>query len=164
MLSEVLARRFAERNKYDLPDLIIVDGGIVHLKRIVDFFELNNIKNITVISVAKGRDRNSGNEMIYTKDGTIMLDKTSKLKHYIQLLRDEAHRFAISGYRKRALASTDNSILDNIPGVGKIRKKKLLTSFGSVKNLKEASLDEIKNIAGIDKKMSKVIYQYLNKE
>jgi excinuclease ABC subunit C len=164
MLYEVLTRRFSERNKYNLPNLMIIDGGKGHLKVVVDFLRLHCINDIIVISIAKGRDRNSGNEVIYTTDNTIILDKSSKIKQYIQLLRDEAHRVAISGYRKRALSSFDQSILDNIPGIGKVRKQKLLTFFGSVKNLKEASLEEIRNVTGIDSKMSKMIYQYLNKD
>ncbi|MBP9792073.1 MAG: excinuclease ABC subunit UvrC [Rickettsiales bacterium] len=164
MLHEVLTRRFSERNKYNLPDLMIIDGGKGHLKVVVDFLSLHCINDIFVVSIAKGRDRNSGNEVIYTRENTIILDKSSKVKQYIQLLRDEAHRVAISGYRNRALSSFDQSILDNIPGIGKVRKQKLLTFFGSVKNLKEASLEEIRNVTGIDSKISKMIYQYLNKD
>lgn len=164
MLYEVISRRFAERNKYDLPHLMIIDGGKGHLKIVLDILKINHITNIVVIAIAKGKDRNSGNEIIYTNNDIIMLDKTSKLKQYIQVLRDEAHRVAISSYRKSALSSIDQSVLDSVPGIGKVRKRKLLTIFGSVKNLQKASLEEIRGVAGIDNKISKIIYQYLNKE
>ena len=164
MLREVLKRRFGEVRSHDLPNLLIVDGGKVHLKIAVDFFQRHSINGVYVISVAKGRDRNSGNETIYTQNNeAILLDKTNKLKQYIQLLRDEAHNFAISSYRKRSLSKINDSVLDDIPGIGKAKKKKLLTFFGSVTNLKNASLEEIENVVGIDSKTSKVIYQYLNK-
>lgn len=165
MLYEVLKKRFASDNDLTLPELIIIDGGKGHLKVVLEFFATHHIDGIKVISVAKGRNRNSGNEIIYTNDNNvIMLEKTSKLKQYIQLLRDEAHRFAISGYRRKALSSMDNSVLDNIPGVGVVRKKQLLTFFGSIKNLSAASVEEIEKVPGINKTMSELVYKYINKE
>lgn len=165
MLYEVLKKRFASDNDLTLPELIMIDGGKGHLKVVLDFFAIHHIDGIKVISIAKGRNRNSGNEIIYTNDNNvIMLEKTSKLKQYIQLLRDEAHRFAISGYRRKALSSMDNSVLDNIPGVGAIRKKQLLTFFGSIKNLSAASVEEIEKVPGINKTMSELVYKYINKE
>ncbi len=165
MLYEVLTKRFASDEILPLPELMIIDGGKGHLKVVLKFLAAHFIDGIKVISVAKGINRNSGNEIIYTNDNNvIMLEKTSKLKQYIQLLRDEAHRFAISGYRRKALSSIDNSVLDNIPGVGVIRKKQLLAFFGSIKNLSSASVGEIEKVPGIDKTMSELIYKYINKE
>lgn len=165
MLYEVLTKRFISDKKMPFPDLMIIDGGKGHLKVVLKFLASHGIDGIKVIGVAKGKNRNSGNEIIYTNDNNmIMLEKTNQLKQYIQLLRDEAHRFAISGYRKKALSSVDNSVLDNIPGVGAIRKRQLLSFFGSIKNLSAASLLEIEKVPGIDKNMSKLIYKYINQD
>lgn len=141
MMSEVLKRRFRrhkEAHKIALPDLVIVDGGKGQLATACKVLAEYNL-NIPIISLAKR------NEEIFIpgKKNSLVFPKNSQVFSLLQRIRDEAHRFAIIYHRQLMSCKTEKSVLDEIYGLGPKRKKALLSHFGSVKKIKEASLNEI---------------------
>ena len=115
--------------------------------------------------MSKGPDRNAGKEQFHmTKREVFTLDRDDKIMRYLQILRDEAHNFAIKSHRKRRSQNMRSSIIDNIEGIGPKRKKDLLHSFGSSEAIKNASLKELENIATIGKSMAKKIFHSLHQE
>ena len=178
MLNEVFRRRFKNINsdKKTNPDLIIIDGGKGQCNTACKVLKQLNIKNIIVIGIAKGKKRNAGNEKIYyssfkeyTPDeylqndslrNPLILKKNNAEMYFIQRLRDEAHRFAITAQRKKQKQSLTTSILNDIGGIGPTRKKILLLHFGSVKNISESTISELKKVKGISEKNAHKIYNY----
>lgn len=158
MLRQVLLRRFKDKTHEDV--FLIIDGGKGHQKVIDDTMVELGIK-IAYICVSKGRDRNSGNEIIYDHKGNEhMLDKRTSLKKFIQRLRDEAHRYAISTHRRRRKNDMFRTSLDHIPGVGAQRKKTLLNHFGSADAIKESTIEELSMVKGINQKVAETIYLF----
>lgn len=157
MLREVLNRRFQRTEKYDTPDLIIIDGGKGHMSTACEVFLELNI-TIPFVCMSKGVDRDSGHEqfhMPYKKVFTI--DKNESVMKYLQILRDEAHKFALTTHRKKRAKNIQSSILDAIPGIGDVRKKALLNYFGSHKAVFEASIADLIQVNGISKAVAKII-------
>ena len=163
MMREVLTRRFkrglSERN---LPDVIFIDGGEIQLRVALDVLHTLNISDVIAIGVAKGVDRNAGKETLYFADrAPLNLDFDNPLLHYIQRLRDEAHRFAIGTHRIKRRNDTLVSALDNIKGIGAKRKKALLQHFGSVHAIKAVSVEEIAKVEGISPALAQHIFDEL---
>lgn len=162
MMSEMLTRRL--KNTANLPELMIIDGGLGHMSTATKVCESLGV-NVFMISLAKGVDRNSGNETIYTSNkDVIILSKDEKIKQFLQVLRDEAHRFAITSHRKKRTAAMTKSKLDDVSGIGKKRKSKLLNFFGSLDGLKSASIEELQQVEGINKKVAEKIYSFFHKD
>lgn len=160
MLKTVLLRRFRERKH--LPDLLIIDGGKGHRSIVLDVLQELGLE-IEFMCISKGIDRNSGNEIIIDKFGKeFFLDKNSELKKFIQILRDEAHRFAITSHRIRRKNQMLDSKLLKIPGIGAVRKRSLLNYFGSVDNIASASVQEIAKVPGISIQVAEQIYQFMH--
>ncbi|MEM7617301.1 MAG: excinuclease ABC subunit UvrC, partial [Pseudomonadota bacterium] len=147
------------------PDLVIIDGGANHLNVVLDQLNSLNITDQKVIAISKGPKRKVGEEYIHLPNKPpYQLDKTSDLAHYIQKLRDEAHRFAISNYRKKHQKDLMKSSLDMIDGIGKTRKKALLNHFGSIKNIEKATINELLIVGGINKNIAENIYNFFHEE
>ena len=167
MLKEVLTRRFKramlEKGNYlTLPDLILIDGGkgqYSSAKEVLDDFGLYDLP---MIAIAKGKQRNSGNEIFFYKNRSFKFDKNDPTLFFLQRLRDEAHRFAISAHRTKRAKGIRKSLLDKIEGVGSIRKRALLNHFGSARAVESASFDEIKTVEGVEEKVAKKIYNYFH--
>lgn len=159
MMREVLTRRFKRGlNEGDLPDLILIDGGMNQLNVALEVLKELQVPDVLAVGVAKGEDRNAGKETLYFADRPpVNLEFDNPLLHYIQRLRDESHRFVIGSHRIKRTNDTLVSVLDEIGGIGAKRKRALLQHFGSVKALKEASLDEIANVEGISPLLAKQI-------
>ena len=163
MMREVLARRYAPQRMADQrfgarPDLIIVDGGRPQLN--VALGELARLGlDIPVAALAKAEEHLfcewSGADPIVLPNGSAGL-------YLVKQIRDEAHRFAVSYHRELRAKSVKSSVLDEIPGVGENRRKLLLNAFGSVKRLREASVEEISNVKGIPKNLASQIYGFLH--
>ncbi|MFZ0565587.1 MAG: excinuclease ABC subunit UvrC, partial [Chlamydiales bacterium] len=157
-LKEVLTRRYSRaKSKDDLPDLIVIDGGKGHLNLALEVLSLLDVSTVDVIAVAKekGRhDRGMTAEQIFVpgKEEPVSLKPNSEVLFLLQRIRDEAHRFAITYQRTRRGKKSLESALDTIPGIGPIKKKRLLTHFGSLKRLLQASPEEWKKVEGITKK------------
>ena len=120
------------------------------------------LNNIALISVAKGQDRNSWREILHLKDKKINLPPNDSLLFFIQRVRDEAHRFAITAHRLRRSKKTFDSIFDDLPGIGPKRKKILMLHFGSIEKIKNASKKELRNIKGITEKVINNLYDFFH--
>lgn len=167
MMREVLTRRFRrlqeEGNEANKPDLVLIDGGAGQLSVAMQVFEELGIHGIVLAAISKGPDRNAGREWFHMPDKEpFQLPVNDSLLHYIQRLRDEAHRFAIGTHRNKRSKAITQSPLDAIDGIGPTRKKALLSHFGSVKSLSGASVDDIAKVAGISPAMAQTIYDHFH--
>lgn len=167
MMAEVFKRRFTKLvNKPQLswPDLILIDGGKGQLSIVSSVLkDLGILDRITLVAIAKGPERNAGKETFFMngRDPFTLPPKTPVL-YYLQRLRDEAHRFAIGTHRSRRKKQMTSSPLDNIDGVGAMRKKALLSHFGSARAIKSASLHELVQVEGISVKLAQEIFDHFN--
>jgi excinuclease ABC subunit C len=169
-MGEVVRRRFAryleERNGDDPkkrkfaypPNLVVIDGGKGQLGRAVEAMDELGIDNVTTISLAKKM------EEVYLpgRSDPIQIPRSSEALYLLQQIRDEAHRFAITYHRLRRGKRMTRSALDGIPGLGEVRRKKLLRHFGSLKRIREASLDDIAAVPSIPKRVAEDVYRTLH--
>tara|TARA_B100000686_G_scaffold4007_1_gene4070 strand:- start:617 stop:2401 length:1785 start_codon:yes stop_codon:yes gene_type:complete len=164
-IQNIISRRLSKlKQENNLPDLLIVDGGKGHVKQANQVLQDLSIKNILTFGIVKGDRRLTKNDRIIDSQYIDITKKISK-KTLItfQILRDEAHRFAIVAQRKRLQSKQFNSKLDDIPGIGKTRKIEILRHFGGIDGVIKSSIDELKKVHGISNKMAKIIYNYLHK-
>jgi excinuclease ABC subunit C len=164
ILKEVLTRRFSKIKEGDpIPNLVLIDGGKGQFHVAKDVISSLGFHNIKIVGVSKGKNRNAGEEtLILDNNEERNPDKYSPTLHFIQMLRNEAHRFAITSLRKRKLRTISASELDNIPGVGPNRKKILLSYFGSVEAIKNTNLEQLLAVKGIDKKILIKIFNWFH--
>ena len=167
MMKEVLFRRFSKAIKeksgsLSLPDLILVDGGKGQYSVSREILNELGLHDLPILAVAKGKKRNAGEEKIYYEGKEYILNKNDPLLFFIQRLRDEAHRFAISTHRAKRKKNLSKSLLDQIQGIGKQRKRALLNHFGSARAVESASLDDLKAIEGIEDNIANKIYNYFH--
>lgn len=154
-MQEVLTRRYKRgKEENDLPDLLIIDGGKGHLNIALKVLGELNIISIDVIGVAKegGRhDKGMTAEQVFLPNikDPIRLNRTSPILFLLQKIRDEAHRFAITYHRKKRAKSTIKSSLDEIPGIGPVKRKTLLKHFGSLKQMLLATREELEQVKGL---------------
>lgn len=169
-MREVLERRCKRgRDENDLPDLIIVDGGKGHLNAALAILRELNIVTVDVIGIAKeeGRhDKGSTREQIFLPEikDPILLKSTSPILFLLQQIRDEAHRVAITFQRKRRSKKIIGSSIETIPGIGPAKRKKLLAHFGSLKKIKEASIEQLQEVKGLSKANIQAILDFQTKK
>ncbi|WP_406532159.1 excinuclease ABC subunit UvrC [Methanobrevibacter sp.] len=156
MMEELLTRRLKRVESDPEPDLMVIDGGKGQLGMVCGVLEKLNLTHIPVIGLAKEF------EEIYTPNSKrpIIIPKNSKALHLLQQVRDESHRFAITYHRKLRSDNIQASSLDNIAGIGKKRKINLLKEFGTIENIKKASVDDLAKIEGMNKKTAENVYNY----
>ena len=167
MIREVLDRRFKraiqEKGNYlTFPDLVLIDGGKGQYSSARETLNELGLHEIPVIAIAKGKFRNSGNETFFHNGKEFKFAKNDPTLFFLQRVRDEAHRFAISAHRAKRKKGISKSMLDQISGIGSIRKRALLNHFGSAKAVESASLDEIKTVEGVEEKVAKKIYNFFH--
>ncbi|MFP6711837.1 MAG: excinuclease ABC subunit UvrC [Rhodospirillales bacterium] len=170
MMREVLTRRFSRALKEDpdresgqWPDLILIDGGQGHLTITLEVFEDLGIIDVAVAAIAKGPDRNAGRERLFLPDKPpFSLDTRDPVLYFLQRLRDEAHRFAIGTHRARRGKRIERSPLDEIQGIGGMRKKALLHHFGSARAVAQAGMIDLETVDGISKAMAVKIYDWFH--
>ncbi len=167
MMREVLNRRFKraiqEKDNYlSFPDLVIVDGGKGQYSVARDTLNELGLHEIPIIAIAKGKFRNSGNETFFHNGREHKFNKNDPTLFFLQRIRDESHRFAISAHRAKRKRGISKSLLDQIEGIGSIRKRALLNHFGSARAVESASLDEIKSVDGVEEKVAKKIYNFFH--
>ena len=167
MMREVLFRRFSKAVKeksgsLSLPDLIMIDGGKGQYSVSREILNELGLHDLPILAIAKGKRRNAGEEKIYHNNKEVILNKNDPMLFFIQRLRDEAHRFAISSHRTRRKKNLSRSLLDQIQGIGRQRKRALLNHFGSAKAVESASLDDLKSVEGIEDNIAKKIYNYFH--
>ncbi len=172
MMREVLERRFSRALKEQdeggeaWPDLILIDGGLGQYNAARDVLEeMGIIDRVAVAAIAKGVDRNAGREKFFTEaKKNFQLKEADPVLHYLQQLRDEAHRFAIGAHRARRKKETIRSELDSIPGIGGKRKKAMLHYFGSANAVADANVEDLIRVEGISKAMAQKIYNFFHEK
>jgi excinuclease ABC subunit C len=162
MMAEMLTRRFTGADAV-LPDVALIDGGKGQLSAATKALADLGVTSVLLIGIAKGPDRNAGLEDYYINgQEPFKLEHGSELAFFVQRLRDEAHRYAISSHRAKRDREIKKSQLDEIAGVGAVRKKALLGHFGSVGAIKLASVDELTKAHGINRQVAQIIYNYFH--
>ena len=167
MIKEVLQRRFKraieEKNNFlTFPDLVLIDGGKGQYSSARDTLNNLGLNEIPVVAIAKGKFRNSGNETFFHNGKQFKFERNDPTLFFLQRIRDEAHRFAISAHRAKRKKGISSSLLDQIDGIGSVRKRALLNHFGSARAVESASLEEIKSVDGVEDKVAKKIYNFFH--
>lgn len=163
MMKEVLIRRFGRMTPENRPDVILLDGGLGQLHAVHEALADFDLDGIAIIAISKGPERNAGREFYHMLGReSFSLPYRSPIAFYLQNIRDEAHRFAIGTHRSRRAKTMSQSRLDEIEGIGSKRRRDLLNHFGSVEQIKEASLKDIQKVVGISKKTAEKIYNYFH--
>ncbi|WBQ11633.1 excinuclease ABC subunit UvrC [Hyphomonadaceae bacterium ML37] len=168
MMRAMMRRRFArlKREREDgapAPDLVLIDGGKGQLSAVQGVMEELELLDIPLAAVAKGPDRDAGREVFYLPGKPpVRLPPNDPVLYYIQRLRDEAHRFAITGHRARRQRQIRENPLDDIPGVGATRKSALLKHFGSARAIARANLADLEAVEGVSKTLARTIYDHFN--
>ena len=165
MMQHVFSRRFKKKNTQDLkiPDVIILDGGKGQLSIIQNYLNDIGYGNIPIIAIAKGEKRNSGLEKFYhNKNNELEISNNDPLRYFLQRLRDEVHRYVIGAHRQKRSKSLMSTRLDEITGLGGIRRKNLLMRFGSTKEVSKASVNELQKVQGISRNLAEQIYNFFN--
>ncbi len=171
MMREVLTRRFsrlikedeADEAKAKWPNLVLVDGGPGQLAIACQVFADLGVEDVVVVGISKGPDRDAGREHFYLPHREpFRLDPKSPVLYFLQRLRDEAHRFAIGGHRKRRSKALGVNPLDEIAGVGASRKRALLQHFGSAKAVSAASLVDLEAVTGVSGVLAKKIHDFFH--
>ena len=165
MWEYLLTRKLSKIDKNDetpIPYVIIIDGGRGQFNSVLKILKKYQLENINLLSVSKGPERNAGREIIHLENQNLNLKPNDSLLNFIQRLRDEAHRFAITAHRSRRSKSSIKSIFDEIKGIGPKRKKELLLHFGTIQKIKSASLDELKQVKTIPPKKLEELYEFFN--
>ena len=167
MMREVLNRRFKRAiqekdNFLSFPDLILIDGGKGQYSVAREVMNDLGLHDIPIIAIAKGKYRNSGNETFFHNGKEYKFQKNDPTLFFLQRIRDESHRFAISAHRAKRKLGITKSLLDQIQGIGSIRKRALLNHFGSARAVESASIDEIKSVEGVEEKVAKKIYNFFH--
>ena len=165
MMQEVFSRRFKNfdnaKNNNPLPDLILVDGGRGHLNTVSEILTNFKLDKIKICAVSKGKERNAGEEKFHLiGQKSFTLEKNSSIMFFLQKLRDEAHRFAITSHRIRRKQSISYNPINEIDGIGKVRKMALLKYFGSAREVSRASIEDLKKVNGISNNAARKIYDY----
>ncbi|GBD40835.1 UvrABC system protein C [bacterium HR39] len=170
MLREVLHRRLSkllredpEREGGAWPDLLLIDGGAPQLSAARAVLEELKIADLPVVAVAKGPERDAGEERFFLPGREpLALDRHDPVLYYVQRLRDEAHRFAVETHRRSRKKGTLRSALDEIPGVGPRRRRALLDHFGSARAVEQASLRDLEAVPGISRSLARRIYEHFH--
>ena len=167
-MGQVLRRRYRRIKAGDgkRPDLVFIDGGLGQLNVARTVFDELGIDDITLIGVAKGEARRAGMEELIEAltENRFRVPPDSPALHLIQHIRDEAHRFAITGHRQRRDKKRSSSTLEGIPGVGPRRRRDLINYFGGLQELRKASVGEIAKVRGISETLAESIHSALHNE
>nr|MBA2313479.1 excinuclease ABC subunit C [Actinomycetota bacterium] len=172
MMAEVVRRRFSRVTKDSAevdaaraprrfaypPNLIVIDGGKGQLNSVTEVMKELGINDIAVVSLAKRMEE----VFVPGESEPIRIARTSEALYLLQSIRDEAHRFALTYHRLRRGKGMTRSALDGVPGLGEARKKKLLKHFGSVKRIREASLDELLAVSGLPRAVAEGVHESLS--
>lgn len=165
-MRDVLTRRYKKvgAGEGKRPDLVFIDGGKGQLGVAIEVMQEVGLDDILLVGIAKGEERKPGLEtMIFSDTGEMLnLPTDNAGLHLLQQIRDEAHRFAITGHRAKRAKSRITSSLEDIEGIGAKRRKALLTRFGGLDAIKNASIDELSQVDGISKSLAESIYAHFH--
>jgi len=169
-MNQVLMRRYEKMIREDegrtkLPDMVLIDGGKGQLGIAREVFKELQLDDVLLIGVAKGEGRKPGLERLFIQDDKtpVLLESHSPALHLIMQIRDEAHRFAITGHRAQRGKAQTQSVLQQIPGVGNKRRQQLLKHFGGIQGVQQAGVKDLADVPGISKDLAEKIYFHLQK-
>lgn len=167
-MHQALTRRYTRLRKGEgkLPDLLVIDGGKGQVAQAMEVLDSLQITEVLVIGIAKGPTRKAGFEILVSGEtgAEQVLQSDSPALHLLQHIRDEAHRFAITGHRARRGKARKQSRLEGIPGIGPKRRRELLRYFGSLRDIESASIEEIAKVSTISRALAEEIYAALHPE
>ncbi len=165
-MHQVLGRRYGKMKAEDgvLPDLLIIDGGKGQLSQAEDVLAELGLTGIPLLGIAKGRSRRAGHEewILSSPPRSFRPGPESPASHLVQQIRDEAHRFAITGHRGQRQKAATKSRLEKIPGIGARRRRALLNHFGGLQGVKKAGIEELSSVPGISKILAREIFRALH--
>jgi excinuclease ABC subunit C len=163
-MEQALRRRYTRliKGEGEMPDLLIIDGGIGQVKRALAVLQELQVDSVKTLGIAKGVERISGAERYFFGEHEIVINGRSEAAHLLQHIRDEAHRFAITGHRARRGKKRSQSELEEIAGVGPKRRRQLLMHFGSPGGIRGASAEELAKVPGISGTIARQIYNALH--
>jgi excinuclease ABC subunit C len=163
---QALTRRYKRVRDGEIvkPDVLLIDGGKGQLAEAAKVLQELGIEGVTLVGVAKGADRRAGQEQLFLlgQDTPTILPPDSRALHLIQRVRDEAHRFAIAGHRRKRAKRHSQSILETIPGLGPVKRRELLKQFGGLQGILRAGIDDFIQIRGLGRELAQVIYEHLH--
>ena len=167
MMRQIIKRRFSNisdsSKKYaSIPEVILIDGGKGHYEAIKSLLNDLGLNDIKILSIYKGVNRSNKLDRIIFEKNSDFIKNNDPVYFLLQRIRDESHRFAIGAHRNRNKKDIENSELELIPGLGGKRRKLLLNHFGSVKDVKGASILDLEKVDGINKSLSEKIYNFFN--
>jgi excinuclease ABC subunit C len=165
-MHQVLSRRYGriQAEEGALPDLVIMDGGKGQMSQAIDVLSEFGLSGIPVLGIAKGPSRRAGHEDWITGPPyrSFQPGLQSPASHLVQQIRDEAHRFAITGHRGRRQKAATRSSLEEIPGIGQRRRRALLNHFGGIQGVKKAGIEELSSVPGISRVLAEEIFRALH--
>ena len=163
-MEQALRRRYTrlKQGEGQLPDVLVIDGGKGQLGRAMQVLDELQVDDVALLGIAKGPARRPDLETYFTPEAEVFLPPQGDAMHLLQHIRDEAHRFAITGHRQRRQKQRRHSELDDIDGVGPKRRRELLTHFGGIKAIRGASREELAKVPGISQKLADDIYAALH--
>ncbi len=165
-MNQALTRRYkrVREGEVTAPDVLLIDGGKGQLREAAKVLAELGVEGIALIGVAKGADRRPGQEQLFTpeRDTPTLLAPDSAALHLIQRVRDEAHRFAITGHRRKRAKRHSQSILETIPGLGPVKRRELLKQFGGLQGILRAGIDDFVQVRGLGRELAQVIYEHLH--
>jgi excinuclease ABC subunit C len=161
-MNQALSRRFTRLQKGEgkRPDLLLIDGGKGQIKEAREVLAELNLSDLPILGIAKGPERRPGEETLFLvgRDGEVTLPADSPALHLLQQVRDEAHRFAITGHRQRRAKARKTSTLEQIEGLGPKRRQKLLQQFGGLQEVQRAGVEDLSKVDGISQSLAQKIY------
>ena len=165
-LREAVRRRYTRiaADEFPAPDVLFIDGGAGQLNAVLPVLEELGFASLATVGVSKGADRRVGQERLHLRgsDVPLMLPSDSPALRVVQRVRDEAHRFAIAGHRKRRARRHQESILETVPGLGPSKRRSLLKRFGGLQGVIKASVADLEQVPGVGTGLARVIYDHLH--
>jgi excinuclease ABC subunit C len=165
-LRQALTRRYkrVKSGEIPMPDLLMIDGGKGQLTQAMEVLKELEVQGLPVVAIAKGADRRPGQERLFLPAHAepLVLSPESPVLHLVQRVRDEAHRFAITGHRRRRARRHSESTLETIPGLGPGRRRELLKQFGGLQGILRAGVDDLAQVHGIGRPLAELIYEHLH--
>jgi excinuclease ABC subunit C len=167
-MTQALTRRYrrVKEGEGRLPDLLLIDGGKGQMTAAIAALNELQVEDVKLVGVAKGAERKPGQERLFLSDGDLptILPSDSPALHLIQQIRDEAHRFAITGHRTRRARARMTSPLESIPGIGDKRRQALLKNLGGMREVERAGVEDLARIPGISPALAQRIYDALHEQ
>jgi excinuclease ABC subunit C len=165
-LRQAVERRYTRIRDGEIPspDLLLIDGGLGQINEVHGVLEGLSISDVTLIGVAKGSDRRPGQERLFIHGAAAprSLEAHSPASRLVQRIRDEAHRFAITGHRRKRARRHSESILETIPGLGPAKRRSLLRHFGGLQGVMRAGMADLELAPGIGASLARSIYDHLH--